>query len=271
MQNYWNGALRSQQEAAVSIGPSHSVHQVHFDRQLYVQLSDIFYQAWSVFQLWGKRHRCNTNAAQIKQTAFNMFSVITPWYYTQWLYYNWGMTPSPHCCLTCQETPNEGDCCEETHVQRCFSAHYPVLVTLCTRVSWVMDDLWMEWGSYQELLSSVTLTSFRRRPVECFSTWAKPRKQKRMCFKSAFLFLVTAGLPSILPFTHTHTDFRLPHSAVIHVEKESSIYSNSQIIITPWAVSRLWRGGWQAYILSGFHRRAWRTGADRVSFVDVIK
>ena len=43
-----------------------------------------------------------------------------------------------------------------------------VLVTLCSRVSLVVDDLWMERGSYQELLSAVTLARFRHRPVECF-------------------------------------------------------------------------------------------------------
>lgn len=61
------------------------------------------------------------------------------------------------------------------------SAHYScVLVTLCTQISRVMDNLRMEWekggGMYKELLSRVTLMSFRRRPMEFFLTWVKPEK-----------------------------------------------------------------------------------------------
>ncbi len=33
----------------------------------------------------------------------------------------------------------------------------------------------MEWGSYQELLSSMTLASFQHQPMKSFSTWAKRR------------------------------------------------------------------------------------------------
>lgn len=37
---------------------------------------------------------------------------------------------------------------------------------------------------------------------ECFSTWVKPGARKGMCLDSSLLFVVAAGLPSILPPTH---------------------------------------------------------------------
>lgn len=68
-------------------------------------------------------------------------------------------------------------------------------------------------GGILELSSAVTLTRifFFFFPLlflagagrsECFSTWVKPGARKGMCLDSSLLFVVAAGLPSILPPTH---------------------------------------------------------------------
>lgn len=100
-----------------------------------------------------------------------------------------------------------------------------------------MDDLWAALGGgggWGQLSSRVTLKSFRCQTVEFFSMGMKTGDRKGMYTKPEILFLVTAGLPSILPSTHTHTCiFSSPTQlSYSRVEKESGIYSNSQIIIT---------------------------------------
>lgn len=127
------------------------------------------------------------------------------------------MTPSPSLLPDCVETPSEGDCSVETHIRRWFSASCGhVFVTLCTRVSRVMDDLWTEWGSYQEWLSSVTLASLRHRPVECFSDVGETLQ---------FRLLISGNdRTSLDPPLHTHT-LSLPHSSVIHEWKRSLVFT----------------------------------------------
>lgn len=100
-----------------------------------------------------------------------------PW----WIFFLW----EQHVTMILLRTPPSfpaacnlhGDTLWGTTRTTLLSVYYScVLVTLCTRVSRVMDNLRMEWGMYEELLSRVTLMSFRRQPVEFFLTWVKPEK-----------------------------------------------------------------------------------------------
>lgn len=134
------------------------------------------------------------------------------------------------------------------HAELRFSSR--VLVTLCTRVSWVMDDLWVAWGSYQELLSSVTLARFGRRPVECFSTWAKPQRTEGDAFKVRLLIFGN-GRTSLHPPLHTHTLW-LPHSSVIREWKRNLVFTVTARLLFHPGQTQGCGGGWQAYILTGF-------------------
>lgn len=135
-----------------------------------------------------------------------------------------------------------------THKQRCFSARCgPVLVPLCGRRTL--------GGGGNKGLSGIAeqhdLGEFSAPAGGTLFNVGETHKNRRgMCLKSDFLFLVTAGLPSILPSTHAHTHTHTltpPQLSYSRVEKESGIYSESQIIVTPRADSRLRRGGWHPH------------------------
>lgn len=101
----------------------------------------------------------------------------------------------------------------------------------------------MERGSYQELLSAVTLERYRRRPVECFlNVGETPQRTGGGDVLRVLIF--GTDRTSLHPPLHTHTHtLTPPQLSYSRVEEESGIYSNSQIIITQRADSRLWGGG----------------------------
>lgn len=89
-----------------------------------------------------------------------------------------------------------------------------------------MGDLWTERGRDQRWLSGVTLTGFfGAGRWNAFQRGRNPGDQEGMCSKPRFLFLVTAALPSLLllPSTHTHKHFLLPHSSVIRKCKKRNL------------------------------------------------